>query len=450
MTFSVRVALMTATAVAIAAVGASILMFLVLQQQLVGQIDQSLSDAAKVARESGPRGGGGGGGPRPPFGGDPGRIAGRADVFAQSIDGTGRIIRADLNQPDASLVTTVAKAVAATQQEAAPFEVTSGDGTHVRVYAVPIGSGAALEVVRSLTEVDNVLDETRFRLALVAIGGVLLAAALGTVVARAALTPVRRLTNIVEAVARTRDLSQRVSTNSSDELGRLAASFNVMLGELETSLRSQRQLVADASHELRTPLTSLRTNLELLERGQPAEPAERQQVLGDLVGQMERLSTLVSDLIDLARDERVQLVVEDVSLDEVARDAITEMGMRYPQVRFELQGGPSTVRGVRSRILRAVTNLLDNAGKWSPAGGLVEVAVRGSEVTVRDHGPGIAPEDEPRVFDRFWRAPGARQLPGSGLGLAIVKDVAETHGGRVTLERPSGGGAFFRLRLGSS
>ena len=449
MTFSVRVALMTAAAVAVAAIGASMLMFVVLQQQLVGQIDQSLADAAHTARESGPRTGG----PRPPFGGDPGRIAGRADVFAQSIDGTGKIIRADLNQPDASLVTAAAKTVAATQQDASPFDVTSSDGTHVRVLVVPIGSGAALEVARSLVEVDNVLAETRFRLALVALGGVVLAGALGTLIARGALTPVRRLTNIVEQVSRTRDLSQRVSSASPDELGRLAASFNVMLGELEQSIRQQRQLVADASHELRTPLTSLRTNLELLERGQPTDPAERQQVLGELVGQTERLSTLVSDLIDLARDEQAQLTVEDVDLDQVATEAIAEMRMRYPEVRFELARAGSAVdivRGVHSRILRAVTNLLDNAGKWSPNGASVEVTVRGNEITVRDHGPGIAPEDAAHVFDRFWRAPAARQLPGSGLGLAIVKDVAETHGGRVTLEQPSGGGAFFRLRLGSS
>ncbi|HEU5287942.1 MAG TPA: HAMP domain-containing sensor histidine kinase, partial [Candidatus Limnocylindria bacterium] len=193
-----------------------------------------------------------------------------------------------------------------------------------------------------------------------------------------------------------------------------------------------------------------RTNLELLERGQPVDPAERRQVLGDLVGQMERLSTLVSDLIDLARDEKTQLLVEELRLDDVVADAITEMRIRYPQIRFDLTSAPSTVRGVRSRILRAVTNLLDNAGKWSPAGGVVEVAVRGPEVTVRDHGPGIAAEDEAHLFDRFWRAPSARSLPGSGLGLAIVKDVAETHGGTVAFERPAGGGASFRLRFASS
>jgi two-component system sensor histidine kinase MprB len=280
-------------------------------------------------------------------------------------------------------------------------------------------------------------------------GGVLLAAALGMLVARASLAPVRRLTNVVERIARTRDLTQRVSSDTDDELGRLAVQFNVMLAALEESQRAQRQLVADASHELRTPLTSLRTNLELLARGHIADPAEREQVMRDLVGQMERLSTLVSDLIDLARDEKAQLVVEEVRLDEVAREAIDEMRLRYPQVRFELEAQESTINGVRSRVLRAVTNLLDNAGKWSPPQGVVEVAVREGEITVRDHGPGITPEDATHVFDRFWRAPTARALPGSGLGLAIVKDVAETHGGRVTVEQPSGDGAFFRLRLGS-
>jgi two-component system sensor histidine kinase MprB len=383
-------------------------------------------------------------------GGPQGSLSGRGDVAAQIINSnTSQVGRSDA-QPVVALVTPEAVEVASGARQEWWFDTTL-EGSHLRVYVVPGQQrGTAVETWGPLNAIESALAETRFRLGLVALGSVLLAGALGTIVARAALTPVRRLTNIVEDVARTRDLSKRVSMTSSDELGRLAASFNLMLGELETSLRSQRQLVADASHELRTPLTSLRTNLELLERGQPADPVERQHVLADLVGQMERLSTLVSDLIDLARDERVQLVIEDVSLDEVATDAIAEMRMRYPEIRFQLDGGPTVVRGVRSRILRAVTNLLDNAGKWSPAGGVVEVAVRTNEVTVRDHGPGIAPEDEARVFDRFWRAPAARQLPGSGLGLAIVKDVAETHGGRVTLERPTGGGAFFRLRLGSS
>lgn len=449
MTFRTRVALMTAFAVAVAAIAATVVMYVVVQNQLTDQFDQSLRSAAALAQNPG-----GGGRDRPFFpGAVVGALAGRGDVGAQVIqivsEDTASVTRSQGAQAVTALVTSEAIAVAAGQSAEAKFDATV-QGTHLRVYVAPLTRGTAVEVWRPLDDIDKALAETRVRLGLVALGGVLFAAALGTVVATVALRPVRRLTNIVEDVARTRDLSQRVTSRSNDELGRLAASFNVMLGELETSLRSQRQLVADASHELRTPLTSLRTNLELLARGHPTDPVERQQVLSDLVGQMERLSTLVSDLIDLARDESTRLVIEDVRLDDVANEAITEMRMRYPTVRFELQAAPSVVRGVRSRIFRAITNLLDNAGKWSPADGVVEVGVRGGEVTVRDHGPGIAPGDETRVFDRFWRADNARQLPGSGLGLAIVKDVAETHGGRVTVERPSDGGAFFRLRLGSS
>ena len=443
MTFRTRVALMTAAAAAVAAIAATIVMYVVVQNQLTAAFKQTLVDAAASARS--PRGEG----PPPGF---LRTLSGRSDIAAQVIQivspDTANVIRSD-GQPVEALVTADAVAVAAGTSPNASFETTV-QGSHLAVYVAPFGRGIAVEVWRPFDELDAALAAMRIRLGLVSLGGILLAGALGTVVATVALRPVRRLTNIVEEVSRTRDLSQRVSSSSRDELGRLAASFNVMLGELETSLVQQRQLVADASHELRTPLTSLRTNLELLERGQPADPAERRIVMAELVGQMERLSTLVSDLIDLARDENTQLVVEDVRLDEVAADAAAEMRMRYPNVRFEVAAVPSTVRGIRSRILRAATNLLDNAGKWSPSGGVVEVTVRGAELTVRDHGPGIAAGDEAHVFDRFWRAPAARSLPGSGLGLAIVKDVAETHGGRVTFERPPDGGAFFRLRLASS
>ena len=341
----------------------------------------------------------------------------------------------------------IARQVAATQTAAAPFDATAADGSRVRVYAVPIGNGAALEVTRSLEDTNAVLDQTRDRLIIVALAGVLLAAGLGTLVARAALAPVQRLTMVIEEVATTRDLSRRVAATGHDELSRLAASFNEMLSALDMSLRQQRQLVADASHELRTPLTSLRTNLELLARGQPTDASERGMVLHDLVGQIERLSTLVADLIDLARDEETELPIEDVRLDQVVEDALAGVRGRYPKVLFTVSSLPTTITGVRSRVARAVTNLLDNAGKWSPAGGTVEVAVADGEVSVRDHGPGVAPEDAPHVFDRFWRASNARHLPGSGLGLAIVKDVAEKHGGTVTLEPATGGGAHFRLRL---
>ena len=445
MSFRLRVTLLAAAAVAVAVIGAAALMFVVLQQQLIAQVDRSLDQAAATAQAHGPRGTDRGG--RPPFGDPEQTVSGRADVFAQSIDAFGRVIRADYSQPVPALVTPTAKQIAATQQQGGAYFDTTISGTPYRVLVVPLGGNTALELARDVTDIDAVLAETRNRLILVAITGVLLAAGLGTVVARTAIAPVERLTSVVEEVARTRNLTRRVAAEGHDELSRLAASFNQMLGALEVSLRQQRQLVADASHELRTPLTSLRTNLELLARGQPTDEAERHAVLADLVAQLERLSTLVADLIDLARDEEVALPVEDLRLDEVVEDAVAAVRSRYGRVLFTVASRPTSIRGVRSRVSRAITNLLDNAAKWSPAGAIVEVSVSDGEVVVRDHGPGVAPEDAPHVFDRFWRAPNARGMPGSGLGLSIVKDVAEKHGGSVTLEPASGGGARFRLRL---
>jgi len=281
------------------------------------------------------------------------------------------------------------------------------------------------------------------------------AAALGLLVARSALRPVRQLTRTTEAVTETRDLSQRIESTSTgdDELGRLATSFNTMLAALEDSSRAQRQLVADASHELRTPLTSLKTNIEVLARGNKLSPESREQLLRDLVEQIDEMTALIGELIELAREARPDAVAEpatDVRLDLVAAEAIERTRRNRPGIEFEADLAESVVHGPPSTIERAVGNLLDNAAKWSPPGGPVEVAVRHGEVSVRDHGPGISDEDLPYVFDRFYRSRAARGMPGSGLGLAIVKQVAESQGGSVVAERPEGGGTLMRLRLNGS
>ena len=441
MSFRLRVTALIAVAVAVASIGAAVAIYVVVQDQLTSQVDRTLAETAGAVLR-GPR-------PddrRPPFGRPPQLVSGRQDIFGQLVDSSGSVIRADLGEAVPALVTPEVREVAAGKRQ--PFYATAESGdVRVRVYVTPFGSSVALELARSLEDVDGALAETRVRLIEIALAGVLVAAALGALVARAVLAPVARLGETVEEVTRTRDLTRRVGARANDELGRLARSFDGMLAALEMSLRSQRQLVADASHELRTPLTSLRTNLELLERGQPTDEDDRTQLLHDLVAQMERLSTLVADLIDLARDEEAPLPIEDVRLDEIAAEAADAVRFRYPKVRVVVEATESSVRGVRSRILRAVTNLVDNAAKWSPAGATVEVSVRSGEVSVRDHGPGIALEDRPRVFDRFWRAASARHMPGSGLGLSIVKQVAEAHGGSVTFEDPPDGGARFRLRL---
>ena len=440
MSFRLRIALLTAAAVAVAAIGASVAMYVVVQDQLLKQVDDTLSKTALV-------GGPGRGGPFGDRG--PQLVTGRQDVFGQIVDANGTIVQADLGVAVPALVTQDVKDVAAGKRDGFLATAVSQE-YRVRVLVRPISNGRALEVAKSLEDIDGALAQTRVTLAEFALGAIVLAAALGLLIARTALAPVKRLTATVEEVTRTRDLSRRVAAHGRDELSRLGTSFDAMLGQLETSLRSQRQLVSDAGHELRTPLTSLRTNLELLERGQPSDPGERQLLLGSLVRQMERLTALVGDLIEVARDEEAPMPFEELRLDEVVHEVVDDVSFRYPKVQFVVTATPSTVRGVKVRVARAITNLLDNAAKYSPTGAIVEITVAGGEVAVRDHGPGVAAEDASRVFDRFWRSNDVRQTPGSGLGLAIVKDVAESHGGSVVLETPSDGGARFRLRLGSA
>ena len=231
-----------------------------------------------------------------------------------------------------------------------------------------------------------------------------------------------------------------------DELARLARSFNTMLEALDLSLRSQRQLVADASHELRTPLTTVKTNVDVLRRTElPKE--ERDAILRDVGRQIDELAVLVTDIVDLARGVEPNLEVEEVRLDLLVEQAVARARRLSPRNSFVIDLEPCLVRGVPSRLERAVANLLDNACKWSPPDVEIEVAVEGGTVSVRDHGQGIDDEDLPFVFDRFYRAPSARALPGSGLGLAIVRQVAESHGGQVTIEQPSDGGALLSIVL---
>jgi two-component system sensor histidine kinase MprB len=316
------------------------------------------------------------------------------------------------------------------------------------VLTIPLGAeGYALQVARSLEEVDDSLDRIRGFLIVIALVGIGLAAALGLVVAQAVLAPVQRLTRAAEDVSETRDLSQRIDASGSDELSRLAATFNTMLGALEESAQAQRRLVSDASHELRTPLTSLRTNIEVLARDQALPPGDREQLLHDVTEQLTQMTALISELVELARGDQAPAEPEDVRLDLVAAEAIEQARRNRPGVAFTPDLEESLIRGVPSSIERAISNLLDNAAKWSPPDGEVEVTVRDGAVTVRDHGPGIAADDLPFVFDRFYRAPTARGLPGSGLGLAIVRQVAEAHGGTVSAEAADGGGTRLRLTL---
>jgi two-component system, OmpR family, sensor histidine kinase MprB len=319
-------------------------------------------------------------------------------------------------------------------------------GVHVRVLTAYAGFGLAAQVERPLTETDHLLDRLLLVLALITAGGAILAGLLGRMAARATLAPVRRLTEAAEHVAATRDLASRIEAPGPDEIGRLGAAFNEMMAALAAATEAQRQLVADASHELRTPLTSLRTNVEVLAGGRLPE-GERDRVLADVRSQLVELTALVSDIIDLARGTETEADVTDVRLDEVTAGAVRRAERDRPRLRVVTDLQPTVVRGAPVRLDRAISNLLDNAAKWSPPAGVVEVTVRDGSVVVRDHGPGIPEADLAHVFDRFYRATAARGLPGSGLGLAIVRQVAGSHGGTVTAANAEGGGAELRLQL---
>jgi two-component system sensor histidine kinase MprB len=324
-------------------------------------------------------------------------------------------------------------------------------GATMRLYTMPLASSrdGLIRTARPLTETQATIARVRWLLVGLTLGGALAAGLLGWLAANAVLRPVRALAGAVREVRATRDLSRRIPVSGQDELASLAADFNAMLATLDESQQAQQQLIADASHELRTPLTAHRANIELLAR--PDLPAEqRQRVLAAAVRTIGELSTLVGDLIQAARDGRSVDARQPLALDELVAAAVERAQHRAPELRFESRLQPYRLVGARSRLERALDNVLDNAIKWSPAGGTVDVRLVDGTLTVRDHGPGITEDDLPHVFDRFYRAATARALPGSGLGLAIVKQTVDDHGGSVTIANAEGGGTQLTLRFNAN
>jgi two-component system sensor histidine kinase MprB len=433
--FRARLTLVAAAAVALAVVLASVVVYVIVRGELRDTVDEALRErAVEISRRPLERVFLG---PGPPLGG--------AEGYPQVVRSDGRTFRPE----GATVALPIDGRVLAVSEGESDAFLTDADvaGTHLRVLTFPFLPDHALQIARPLTEVDRTLERLRLFLFLIAAAGIAVAALLGLLVSRAALAPVRRLTTATETVTETGDLSERIDAQGQDELSRLAVSFNTMLAALEESSRKQRQLVADASHELRTPLTSMRTNMEVLASGRRLPAAERKRLLADVVEQLTEMTTLIAELIELARAGQPPVEPEEVRLDLVAEEAVERVRRNRPGIAFTTNLDESVVHGVRETIERAIANLVDNAAKWSPPGGEVEVSVRDGTVSVRDHGPGIDEDDLPYVFDRFYRAPSARGMPGSGLGLAIVKQVAEAHGGEVVAERAEGGGTRMKLSL---
>jgi two-component system, OmpR family, sensor histidine kinase MprB len=342
-------------------------------------------------------------------------------------------------------------AVARGQDSLSVRTVRSG-GVDFRVVAVPTKvDGWALVVAQSLEEQHRLLSRLGFVSLTFGGLGVLVAGMAGWLVARNGLRPVRKLTTAAEDVARTEEL-RPIPIEGDDEVARLGSAFNQMLVALDASRERQRRLVADAGHELRTPLTSLRTNVDLLTQidsaaGPTLDPQARAELLEDIRAQIDELTTLIGDLTELSRAEPLTPVVEPVELSELIDHAVSRVRRRAPGVRFDVEAQPWWLVGEAAALERAITNVLDNAAKWSPPDGTVTVRLAEGVLTVDDEGRGIRLEDRPHVFERFWRAEESRTMPGSGLGLSIVAQVAERHAGAVEVGTSPKGGTRLTLAL---
>ena len=496
LTLQGRFALLAALAVSVAVVGAAVISYFLVSGQLYRQIDSQLMGGPNSVSQ--PHGGPGG-----PYGGAPSGtstatnangtrggggiqftdttasekyssctsntstdtvntvgaidpVIGRTGAFSiAKSNGSICVVSSQFSYEYELGSTATATQIAVAEQKEGPqlYDAYTTYGVHVRAYTVYAGeSGYSYTTVIDLTDTDSSLHSLAIGLCFAALAGVVLAAAAGFLVARSALRPVRRLTKAAEYVAATDDLSVQLPVDGADELSRLGKAFNRMTKSLAGSRERQQRLIADAGHELRTPLTSLRANVDLLLRsrrtGRALPPGREEAMLLSVDQQLHELSGLVTDLLELSRNAEGGLRrTMRVPLHESVGRAVERAKLRGPGLVFDVAIEPWFVEGDPTSLDRAVVNLLDNAVKFSPAGGTVTVRLNKGDYTVRDHGPGIDPADLPRVFERFYRSDSARSLPGSGLGLAIVAQVAEDSGGSIGLEPAPGGGTVARLSL---
>lgn len=451
-----RIAGAAALAVAAVAVMLAAVGYLSARSHLVGQVQQELRGRAApylMPHEPGHHGPGGGPGggapsqtgnglpPNPPLGGAPG--------YFQFVFPNGNVTAGNGGTPELPVDAKVRQI--AQQGHGSFYSSATVDGTHVEVLTIgdPYDH-KAVQVALPLTSVDSVLHGLLVTYLILVGAGILLAALLGALIARTALAPIKRFTEQTEQVTSALDSPRRLEETGGEEMERLAASFNQTLDALERSVQAQRHLIADASHELRTPMAALRSNIQIFLDAEGLDEHERRELQESIVAELDELTQLVSDVLELARGSAPSEHTEPIELDSVVRDAVDRTQRRAAQVSFELEIEPTVIVNSPDRVSRAVTNVIDNARKWSPPDGAVEVRLRDGTLTVRDHGPGFKEQDIEHVFDRFYRAEQARRMPGSGLGLAIVKQAAEAHGGSVQAANAPDGGAVLTVSFGPS
>jgi two-component system sensor histidine kinase MprB len=443
--FRARLSTLVALAVGLTLAVAVAASYFAVSHEMFSQVDSSLQSDVAIAQTLSPGGGL-----------DPQRVAAflrrNQDSFLQVVGSDGSVAFTSLSS---SLPVSPEQAQLAPTDHGYSIVTVNYQGERYRViteggYVGVNGGQYAVQIGRPLADIEHTLSDLRRILWLVALAGVAAAVGLGYLVGRATIRPVERLTAAAEHVTATQELDAVIEEQGDDELARLARAFNSMLAALAASRRQQAQLISDAGHELRTPLTSLRTNLEVLTRVPDLPDKDRAELMADVHAQLQELTTLVGDVVELAREDEVQSEPIEVRFDGIVERAVERARRRAASVTFDVQLTRGAVRAQPALLERAVLNVLDNAVKWSPPGGHVGVWLRRSDrwtLDVRDAGPGIADGDLPKVFDRFYRADSARALPGSGLGLAIVRQVVESHGGSASAASPPGGGTLIHIEL---
>ena len=461
MTLRRRLTAAAALAVAAVAITLGVVGYLTTRSHLLGEVQTELRQRA--TQFLGPhdgRGGVGDQGARPgqngpglPQFGDhhvpPAPEIGGAPGYFQSVYPDGRVV---IGQTGSTVELPVDARVLAIARTASGsfYRDATVDDTHVEILTIgDTYDKKAVQVALPLTSQDSVLHGLLLSYGLLIGAGILLAAIFGTVIARAALAPIERFSAQTEQVTSALHRPRRLEETGADELRRLAASFNQTLDALERSIQSQRQLIADASHELRTPMAALRSNIQIFLESDRLPEQDRRELQAAILAELDELTQLVTDVLELARGAAPNEHTEVIELDGVVRDAVQRAQRRTPGVAVETDIEPTVIVNSPDRVNRAVSNIVDNARKWSPPGGTIEVSLRDGVLTVRDHGPGFEQSDLDHVFDRFYRAHAARRMPGSGLGLAIVKQAAEAHGGFAEARNAPGGGALLRIAFGS-
>lgn len=445
-----RLAYLTAIGVALSVLLIGMLTYVTARSSMYSQLDQELLEVASYASE--------------PISTDVEGLGGVNASALQATNVTILLVRADKSVVRVQGISASIDpgpdeiAIARTQTGSSTRSTIGTDEQPYRVVAVPLSTETgryAIVLARPLTPTLATLRDIG---RLVGVCGgvlVLLSASMGYLTGRRLMAPLRELSNAVTRVSETDELAPlglagSTGVYSTDEIGDLSRSFDTMMHSLASSRDRQRRLIADAGHELRTPLTSMRTNIELLvadEKSGMLPPGARAEILTDVAAQLGEFTSLVGDLVQLSRDDVVMPSREPLDFADVVAAAVERAKRRGPGLDFDVTLQPHFIVGEPDTLERAVTNLLDNAVKFSPDGGTVHVKIAGDELTIWDEGPGIAAEDLDKIFDRFYRSNKARNTPGTGLGLSIVAHTINAHGGTVSASNQEGAGAKFTVVL---